>query len=1364
MRVPANAAHVHELVLERAAEAWGSALRSAPIQVGRWLGCDAPRLRRHTGMSSGKTQHVSYDLSRLGAKQFESMTQSLAVFAVGAKVSVFGSGPDGGREATWEGVSPALGAGDEWNGFGVLQSKYKEFATEPAANLKWLKTQIDLELRAWADPESLRARKPDVYLVATNVRLSPGSGGGKDQILDFVNQLILELGLDIRAFRVWDADDLYALLDNADSVRRAYTAFITPGDVLSAVLEELGREQTSLVRAIESYTAMVMRDEHLLNLTQAGSVKDQAISVADVFVDLPGMSSSRHIEWRVDDDGPRSGIANWLIRRADDASGRPDGTPASKRTVLVGGPGQGKSTLTQFVAQMYRSTFLRESGALKVPEVGAIAESLHERREELAIPECAARRWPFRIVLTDLADALASGGCRDIFEYIANKVSSRASYQVDPSDIRRWVQIWPWILFIDGLDEVPVSSNRDQVMVAVKDFYTEVGALESDVVTVATTRPQGYDDDFHPRDHTHVVLMPLPLKTAIDYARRFIEIRNGQGTEAAQKTVDRLVRASREESTQRLFKSPLQVTILAILLEKLGQVPRDRWRLFSQYYRVVTQREQEKGGQLAELLQRHQTDVDFIHRLVGYKLQKRSAEAGETSSTLSREEFERLVRRRLVRQGYEDHELATLVSQFMALATHRLVFLESSTADRVGFEIRSLQEFMAGEQIVSLPEAKIVPRLRSIAFSPHWRNTFLFAVGAVFADREHLRAEVVLLCQDLSRRSLSAPALKLGGWLALEILLDGSPLAQPVYARPLVELVCTLIDGPAVSAITQLTEVGSASVDESIRQSAADTSAAANNVWVNRVRVLAAWADRGHPLAADDLERVLGCVPDAPLQSLAALAIYEPMPSLAVALESQSHRLSLPEVVELVTADHPFEFADLTESNPRTITSSLREILAHREPDIERGLRFGDVRVGGVVRRIADNGDAWRHLIATPLGSGSEVVGMIAAFELRPSRSTLASAIERLRSADEAALRFVARTSSWVLRGAFTVADAYSRRFGRSIQDWLDEIARRLRAGELGDLNEWLLAQARWDAVDSADVLAHEFDFATDRAGNDWDVQVCARPDFLPLAGIDFQVSQLGGRKHDLLLASTALAEIAIRLPSSSRQGVLRDVAFFIASLSVGHEFSSDTGDGDSETALLDGLCPLLLELEPLGGRDLSLWWVGWLAGLSSGELDRLLGMQVVEQWGLFPRLRGEPNSRVADRIASIGPGGVSIQSVRLAMHFDPTIVRRLPRDELVGLLDTAHREPVLARTQSFLRIALASKSEMRHGDRDEDIRVVVANERDSVGLGMVRSLAESLAPSMSEALLLRVLLVLNDSEPVRGGLLSRSISPTAAR
>ena len=65
-----------------------------------------------------------YALNRLSSRSFEHLVQSLAVKILGAGITIFGDGPDGGREATFEGKVLYPSGADPWDGYGVVQVKF----------------------------------------------------------------------------------------------------------------------------------------------------------------------------------------------------------------------------------------------------------------------------------------------------------------------------------------------------------------------------------------------------------------------------------------------------------------------------------------------------------------------------------------------------------------------------------------------------------------------------------------------------------------------------------------------------------------------------------------------------------------------------------------------------------------------------------------------------------------------------------------------------------------------------------------------------------------------------------------------------------------------------------------------------------------------------------------------------------------------------------------------------------------------------------------------------------------------------------------------------------------------------------------
>jgi hypothetical protein len=390
-----------------------------------------------------------------------------------------------------------------------------------------------------------------------------------------------------------------------------------------------------------------------------------------------------------------------------------------------------------------------------------------------------------RLVLSDFATKIgASDGPKSLLEYIINIVSERTSKAITAEDFRAWLEAYPWIIVLDGLDEVPASSNRDQLLSMVRDFWVDAREVNADVLVIATTRPQGYNDDFSQSTYTHYYLVSLSTTRALHYGRRLAGVRHSTDSVRRERIIQRLEVAAKKEATARLMRSPLQVTIMATLVDQIGQPPQDRWRLFERYYDVIYNREMSRDIPAASLLRDYKADIDVIHRWIGLALQLESERVGATDAKLPAQKLRAIVEARLLLEGYTEPELSRLVKRIVEAAANRLVFVVGLQADAAGFEVRSLQEFMAAEAIMDGPDAAVCERLQWFAPLPNWRNVYLFAAGKCFAERQHLRGHVLGICGELNESpDESVKISQSGSLLALDLLEDGAARRQPNFAR-----------------------------------------------------------------------------------------------------------------------------------------------------------------------------------------------------------------------------------------------------------------------------------------------------------------------------------------------------------------------------------------------------------------------------------------------------------------------------------------------------------------------------------------------------------------------------------------------------
>jgi hypothetical protein len=125
-----------------------------------------PGARPAWAVNRGEDGRCALRLTGLGELEFEDLAWALAIKGLGSGVQVFGDGPDGGREAAFDGMARFPDPDGPWDRYGVVQAKFRRqpLGTEPDA--AWLRAQITAEFEAWSDIKLNRvkhARRPAVH-------------------------------------------------------------------------------------------------------------------------------------------------------------------------------------------------------------------------------------------------------------------------------------------------------------------------------------------------------------------------------------------------------------------------------------------------------------------------------------------------------------------------------------------------------------------------------------------------------------------------------------------------------------------------------------------------------------------------------------------------------------------------------------------------------------------------------------------------------------------------------------------------------------------------------------------------------------------------------------------------------------------------------------------------------------------------------------------------------------------------------------------------------------------------------------------------------------------------------------------------
>lgn len=711
----------------------------------------------------------------MGWQQFERLVQALALAELGNGVRVFGSGPDGQREATFRGpVNFPKGGGNTWSGYGVIQAKHLERPSSTTAGWKNFLSHVEDELKRWQlkynSGKLSLDRRPQYLLFATNATLTgTENSGGIDQFDKLLQRYKKSLAL--KGWFAWDYTQISTLLDTHRDIRSRYLEQIITGDFLAKLESLVGPEPANAASFLAAQASKDLISKQWVRIGDSGYDAGEKLSLSAIGIDLPISMDSTTTANASRRHARRMGAAT-AIMDVGDRSFRPvDGGPQG--VVLVGGPGQGKSTLSQLIAHSYRVRFLGDSSSYtSTPKASIALGAIEARLQEAGFPSPMRRRFPVSVALADFGAYLSDPSNRHgLLGYLSEKLSSSEA-AITPRQFMSWLEVWPVCLILDGLDEVPSSSARVRVIDAISDFLHDAGNVSGDVFVVATTRPQGYRGEFDDIiDMTELHLVPLSEGDALDYAQLIIKARGEEDPEMQERVLTRMVDAIHSRLTRHLMTSPLQVTIMTALSERAVDLPTTRYELFDDYYSTIYARELSKPGGSAGL-KKFRSHVDYLHQRAGVLLHAQSESAQGSDAILPDKALRKLLTKRLLLAGFAPEESRETVGELLLLAKDRLVLLVSPRGREWGFEVRSIQEFMAARALTEGTDEQVLERLGAVAKLSHWRNVWLLAAGRIFQSREHLVDALVTLVAKLDLSEPLASLTMPGASLSLDLYND----------------------------------------------------------------------------------------------------------------------------------------------------------------------------------------------------------------------------------------------------------------------------------------------------------------------------------------------------------------------------------------------------------------------------------------------------------------------------------------------------------------------------------------------------------------------------------------------------------------
>jgi hypothetical protein len=400
-------------------------------------------------------------------------------------------------------------------------------------------------------------------------------------------------------------------------------------------------------------------------------------------------------------------------------------------SVIVGGPGQGKTTLLQFVCQFHRARLLGYE--TYSPVAAGLSPISDVKRIPLRIDLTAYAAWR-RSRLEKPASRGGSGPRRSgappnttLERFLASVIETKAGTQFGGKDLSKLIANRPTLLALDGLDEVADAKERAEVADEVRNTQVRLRANGKDALILVTTRPGSVGRPIW-RDQGFAALFLGQLTPAL--RMKYLE-RWTRNAKISEEEVDDLRQTFTASITLphvgELAGNPMQLAILLHLMQRRAVLPERRTELYAQYIGAFLDREAAKHPVVA----RHRDLILPFHKLLAWQIHTQ-VEQQQSTGAIKRDDLRRLLTEYLEPRG----ETPAAIDELFDSVTGRVLCLvqRDLDSDEFQFEVQPLREYFAAEHIYDVSPNDSMQNNRPgtlgvLARRPYWSNVMRFYAG-----------------------------------------------------------------------------------------------------------------------------------------------------------------------------------------------------------------------------------------------------------------------------------------------------------------------------------------------------------------------------------------------------------------------------------------------------------------------------------------------------------------------------------------------------------------------------------------------------------------------------------------------------------
>jgi hypothetical protein len=747
---------------------------------------------------------LDYIYENLGDERFQEFCSCL-ISKEFPNVQTFPVGqPDGGRD------SLVYLMNDSQKEFIVFQVKFVRNANHEKDIHKWLTEVIAGEAEKI---EKLIPKGAKGYYLLTNVR-STGhlENGAKDKI-----NKILESSIKVPSI-CWWREDLSMLFEKDPIFKWSFPEIINGQDILNSVLfNNINENRERRENVIRAY----LSDQYEMD----NEVKFRQINLQnglyDLYTDVPiqvknlnpknkGLklaietienSCHRKLSSTKDnhfaEETSKMGAAEFLLH--------PQVQGEISQILLEGGPGQGKSTISQYVSQVHRSRLLN-----KASDIAILSDKI----------KFTPVRLPFKVDLRHIAtwiekknpyiDILSDDYFMDIWHksleaFLVGHIYFHSKLeQFNTNDLISICRLSSILFVFDGFDEIANLEVRAEVIEFINKGINRISINSKSIQVIITSRPAAFTDSigFSEDTYPHFELTDITSINTEEYLEKWIKASRLNAREASE--IRKLVKEKLElPHLKELAKSPMQLAIFISLLRTDGEsLPNKRTVLYDSYIRLFFNRESEKNT----IIRDYRDLIIEIHEYLAWILHS-EAELLKNSGTIHIEDLKNRLNEYLRGEGHQTE----ITDKLFQVVKERVCALVSRVQGTFEFEVQPLREYFCAKYLYktkpyspigSEKPGTLPDRFDAISHNFYWQNVVRFFAGCFD------KGELSMLIQKL-KELVDDNTLKYTNYprIITSQLLSDYVFAQ--YPTLLKDVVKIIIDGINIGNIINQEETSS---------------------------------------------------------------------------------------------------------------------------------------------------------------------------------------------------------------------------------------------------------------------------------------------------------------------------------------------------------------------------------------------------------------------------------------------------------------------------------------------------------------------------------------------------------------------------